>query len=289
MERRQPKQIDLMNYVKPSEVVSSMIAVGAAKGRLPIRDMLVRGAFSGALLGISTTLAINGALQSIPLVGALIFPVGFVIIVLCGFELVTGNFALLPVAAIGKKLSTTQVFSSWAWVFLGNLIGSLLYAFLFWAAQSMVGHNNGGAIGEKIVALAEAKTTGYSTAGWAGMGGAFFRAILCNWMVCFGVVMAMVSTSVTGKILAMWLPVFTFFAQGFEHAVVNMFLIPCGMLFGAKVTLADWWLSNQLIVTVGNLVGGALFTGLALYFTHANRSVADPVVIAMDDAESLID
>jgi formate/nitrite transporter FocA (FNT family) len=80
--------------------------------------------------------------------------------------------------------------------------------------------------------------------------------------------MAMTTKTVGGKIAAMWLPILIFFAQGFEHAVVNMFVIPAGMMLGAHVTVADWWLWNQLPVLFGNLVGGFLFTGLALYVTH---------------------
>ena len=87
-------------------------------------------------------------------------------------------------------------------------------------------------------------------------------------MVTLGAVMALTSTSTSGKILAMWLPILTFFGQGFELAVVNMFVIPAGIMLGANVTVADWWLWNQIPVTLGNIVGGAVFTGMALYFTH---------------------
>ena len=96
----------------------------------------------------------------------------------------------------------------------------------------------------------------------------FVKAILCNWMVCLGVVMAMSSTSTIGRIAGAWMPILVFFAQGFEHSVVNMFVIPAGMLMGANVTVADWWLWNEIPVTLGNLVGGLLFTGLALYVTY---------------------
>jgi formate transporter len=78
----------------------------------------------------------------------------------------------------------------------------------------------------------------------------------------------MTSRSTMGKIVAAWLPIFTFFALGYEHSIVNMFVIPAGMLLGAKVTIADWWIWNQIPVTIGNFVGGALFTGLALYLTY---------------------
>jgi formate/nitrite transporter FocA (FNT family) len=109
---------------------------------------------------------------------------------------------------------------------------------------------------------------GYQALGWHGMEVLLVKAILCNWMVTLGVVMAFTSQSTIGKIAAMWLPILTFFAQGFEHSVVNMFVIPAGMLLGARVSFANWWLWNQIPVTLGNIAGGFIFTGLALYLTH---------------------
>jgi formate/nitrite transporter FocA (FNT family) len=105
--------------------------------------------------------------------------------------------------------------------------------------------------------------------------------------VCLGVVMAMTSTSTVVKIAATWLPIFLFFALGFEHAVVNMFVIPTGMLLGAKVSVYDWWVWNQIPVTLGNLVGGFVFTGLALYVTFKppQPSLAAAPVIVQTAAE----
>lgn len=256
-----------MSYIKPDAVVENMIEVGRAKGGLPTRALLLRGVLSGMLLGVATTLAFTFAIQTgAPIAGALVFPVGFVMIVLLGLELVTGNFALLPVAVADGRLSLSRMLSAWGWVFVGNLLGSLLYAVLFsYTAPKpeMV---------EMIVKAATAKTLGYQSAGAAGMTALFVKAMLCNWMVTMGAVMALTSASTAGKVLAMWLPILTFFAQGFEHSVVNMFVIPAGMMMGAKVSIGQWWMWNQIPVTLGNVVGGALFTGLALYWTHRSRS-----------------
>jgi formate/nitrite transporter FocA (FNT family) len=133
-------------------------------------------------------------------------------------------------------------------------------------------------IAASIVKITEAKTTAYASLGFAGMATCITKAILCNWMVCLGVVMAFTSQSTVGKIVAMWLPVITFFAQGFEHSVVNMFMIPTGMMLGAKVTVADWWLWNQLPVTLGNFIGGFLFVGLFLYWTYRPAGSTTPAV-----------
>ncbi len=127
----------------------------------------------------------------------------------------------------------------------------------------------------RIVQTAEAKTIGYAAIGYAGLITVFVKAMLCNWMVCLAVVLAMTTNSTIGKIACAWMPIFIFFAQGFEHSVVNMFIIPTGMMMGAKVTVADWWLWNQIPVTLGNLVGGFTFTGLALYVTYKPQPACD--------------
>lgn len=272
-----------MDYIKPLEVVKAMLAAGDTKAGLPVKDLLIRGILSGALLGFATSLAITAATQTgVPLVGALVFPVGFVMIVLLGLELVTGSFAVVMLAGVDGRRQWSRVSANLFWVFTGNLIGSLIYGVLLYAVLTSAGSEAPTGIAAKIVAAAEAKTTAYAAHGMAGMVTVTVKGILCNWMVCLGMVMAMTSQSTVGKIVAMWLPILTFFAQGFEHSVVNMFLIPTGMMLGAKVSLADWWLWNQIPVTIGNFIGGFLFTGLFLYWTYrpAREQTASVVVPA---------
>jgi formate/nitrite transporter len=269
-----------MDYAKPADIVVSMIDASVKKLALAPRDLLIRGALSGALLGASTSLAFGAAVTTgQPLVGAIAFPVGFVMIVLLGLELVTGSFALLPLAPLEGKSSWNAVLSNWAWVFLGNLLGSMLFGALLAIALTNMGTTAPAGVAARIIAVAEAKTVANEALGTAGVISVFVKAILCNWLVCLGVVMAMTSSSTVGKIVAAWLPIVTFFAQGFEHAVVNMFVIPTGMLMGAKVSLYQWWVWNQIPVTLGNILGGFLFTGLALYATYkpARESVTQPI------------
>lgn len=253
-----------MDYVKPDIAVENMIQAGAHKGKLGAKDLLIRGILSGALLGIATTLALTGTAQTgLGIVGALIFPVGFVMIVLLGLELVTGNFALVPLAVMDGKIKMTRLWFNWSWVFVGNLIGAILYAVLFTKTLAPAAP-----LTKTLIAMSDAKTLGYAKLGYDGLSAAFMKAILCNWMVTMGVVMSLTSQSTVGKIVAMWLPILTFFAQGFEHSVVNMFVIPAGMILGAQVSFADWWLWNQIPVTLGNIFGGFIFTGFVLYITH---------------------
>ncbi|MFJ8247643.1 formate/nitrite transporter family protein [Peribacillus asahii] len=263
-----------MTYVQPEQVVKNMVQAGAAKSKLPIRDLLIRGGLAGALLGFGTTLAFTAETQTqMGIVGALLFPACFVIIILLGLELVTGNFALIPLAVLERKATWQEMLTNWFWVIVGHVIGGSFYAMLYVIAATHLGHVTDHAVAQKIIQVAEAKTLGYSALGTAGLLIVFVKGILCNWMVTLGAVMAMTSQATLGKIVAMWLPILLFFAQGFEHAVVNMFVIPAGMMLGADITLSHWWLWNQIPVLLGNLVGGLLFTGLALYVTYRSREV----------------
>jgi formate/nitrite transporter len=267
--------MDAVDYVKPADVAVAMLESGKRKLALSPRDLLIRGMLSGAILGVATSLAFTGAVQTnVPLVGALIFPVGLIAIVLLGLELVTGSFALVPLPWLEREASATSVVVNWGWVFIGNLIGSVAYGTLLAIVLTNMGTAAPAGVAARIVATAEAKTIGYAAIGFAGLVTCFVKAMLCNWLVCLAVVLAMTTTSTIGKIACAWMPIFIFFAQGFEHSVVNMFIIPTGMMMGAKVTVADWWLWNQIPVTLGNLVGGFTFTGLAIYMTYKPQADA---------------
>lgn len=277
-----------MDYVKPSEVAEVFVATGASKAKLKITDLLLRGFLSGAILGFATTVAFSANAQGLPpIVGAILFPAGFAMIVVLGLELVTGSFALLPSAFAAKHATFGCVAANLFWVFLGNLAGGCVYAALYAGVMTQFHHVPATGAGALIVAAAQAKTLAYEKLGSAGLWLVIVKAALCNWMVCMGVVMGMTSRSTLGKIAACWLPIFIFFALGFEHSVVNMFVIPAGMWMGAPVSLSDWWLWNQLPVTFGNLVGGFLFVGVPMLSMRAKPQPqpASAHTITFPDAE----
>ena len=264
-----------MDYVKPADVAAAMVNTGRSKLMLSPIDLVIRGGLAGAILAAATSLAFTGVVQTNqPLVGALIFPVGLILIVLLGLDLVTGSFGLTPLPWMENQVSAKTMIGNWCFVFLGNLIGSVVYGGLLAITLTNFGTAAPAGVAAKIIAIAQAKTTGYEALGFAGLITVFIKAVLCNWMVCLGIVAAMTTTSTIGKIACAYMPIFIFFAQGFEHSVVNMFVIPTGMMMGAKITFTEWWLWNQIPVTLGNLIGGFVFTGLALYITHKPRAAA---------------
>jgi formate/nitrite transporter len=260
-----------MDYVKPQEIVKDMLSTGAMKLDLQPRDLLIRGALAGAYLGVATSMAVTAAVETGSwLVGSLLFPFGLCLAILLRTEIITGSFALLPCATVegNSNACVRRVLANWGWVFLGNLIGSTLYAAMLAIVLTTAGDAEISKVGAKLIAIAEGKTNYYAMHGTAGMMTVFTKGILCNWMVSLAVVFAFATTSLTGKMIAIWGPTVLFFSQGFEHAVVNMFAIPVGMLLGANVSVSSWWIWNQIPVTLGNLIGGMVLTGLAIYLTH---------------------
>ncbi|MGF1730002.1 formate/nitrite transporter family protein [Photobacterium kasasachensis] len=274
-----------MSYNKPAEFVQTMIDTGEAKVRTSTRDLVLRGMMAGIILSLAVVVAITTIVQTgVGIVGALVFPVGFCILSLMGYDLLTGVFGLAPLAKFEnrKGITWSRILRCWGYVGLGNLIGSLLVAFLIALTFTTNFSVEAGAVGQKFIAAATARTVGYAEHGMDGWITVFVKGILCNLMVCLGVIGNMTARSVAGKIAAMWLPIFIFFALVFEHAVVNMFLFPLGMMLGADFGVATWLNWNLIPTVLGNLVGGLLFTCVPLYLTHAKTA---PAIDVENDAE----
>jgi len=276
----------MTDYVSPKELLQEAVQLAKRKSDLSTRDMLIRGILAGAFLGYATSLAIAVTSQGLPpIVGAILFPVGFVMLALLGFELVTGNFALLPAGVMAGTVRITKLLRNWGWVYLGNFLGSVLYAALFYLAITNWRTGNGGAVADLLKQAAQKKTLAYVALGYSGWATALVKAVLCNWMVTIGAVLALVSRSTVGKIAAMWLPIMTFFALGFEHSVVNMFLIPSAMMLGAPISAGQWLFWNLLPVTIGNLFAGTLLTGMALYATYPTAAAPAASQVQASPAE----
>lgn len=253
----------------PLVIMDELEAASRKKAALSVRAMLLRGFLSGALLAYATAFAFKASegftAGAASLISGAVFPVGFAMIVLLGLELATGNFAVLPIGIARGKTSCAEMLRNWTWVYLGNLAGSLFVGFLLALSLTETFTQAAGPLGAKIVAVAESKTLFYEHAGAYGWLTAFTKAILCNWMVAIGTVLGLSTKSTSGRIAAVWLPVMTFFGLAFEHSVVNMFVIPTAILLHADISPWQWWIWNQIPVTLGNIVGGAILTGMLLH------------------------
>ncbi|GEC95145.1 MAG: hypothetical protein RLZZ220_415 [Pseudomonadota bacterium] len=260
-----------MAYLAPAEFVTKMVDAGESKLLMSTRDTLIRAYMAGAILALAAAFAVTVSVNSAnPLIGALLFPVGFCMLYLLGFDLLTGVFTLAPLAVFDKRPGATWngVLRNWGLVFTGNFAGALTVA-VFMAIIFTNGFTEApNAVGQKIGHIGEGRTVGYAAHGAAGMLTLFVRAVMCNWMVSTGVVAAMMSTSVSGKVIAMWMPILVFFYMGFEHSIVNMYLFPSGLMLGGNFTFMDYMIWNEIPTVLGNLVGGLTFVGATLYSTH---------------------
>ncbi|ANJ66576.1 formate transporter [Halothiobacillus diazotrophicus] len=260
-----------MAYLAPSEFVTKMVDAGESKVFMSTRDTLIRAYMAGAILALAAAFAVTVAVQTgSAILGAVLFPVGFSILYLMGFDLLTGVFVLTPLALIDKRPGVTigGVLRNWGLVFVGNFAGALTVALMMAIVFTYGFSTPPNAVGAKLAGIGEARTLGYEAHGANGWLTIFVRGMLCNWMVSLGVVGAMISTSVSGKVIAMWMPIMLFFAMGFEHSVVNMFLFPTALIMGGHFTVMDYLLWNELPTALGNLIGGLALTGLTLYSTH---------------------
>ena len=264
-----------MAYLAPAEFVTKMVDSGESKIFMSTRDTIIRAYMAGAILALWAAFAVTvNVLTGQPLAGAILFPGGFCLLYLLGFDLLTGVFTLAPLALIDKRPGVTLggVLRNWGLVFTGNFAGAFTVAVMMAVIFTFGFSAEPNEIGQKIGTIGESRTVGYAAHGSAGMLTLFIRGVLCNWMVSTGVVAAIMSTHVTGKIIAMWMPIMLFFYMGFEHSIVNMFLFPSGLMLGGNFSLYDYLIWNEIPTVIGNLVGGLTFVGLTLYSTHVRTA-----------------
>ncbi|MDP9097289.1 MAG: formate/nitrite transporter family protein [Pseudomonadota bacterium] len=271
-----------MAYLAPSEFVTKMVDAGESKIFMSTRDTIIRSYMAGAILALAAVFAVSINVQTgYSIIGAALFPVGFCMLYLLGFDLLTGVFVLCPLALLDRRPGVTLggVLRNWGLTFLGNFMGALTIAIMMSIVFTFGFTTPPDKVGTVIAGIGEARTLGYASHGAAGMLTLFIRGMLCNWMVSTGVVGAMISTTVSGKVIAMWMPIMVFFFMTFEHSVVNMFLFPSGLLMGGHFSIMDYLIWNEIPTVLGNLIGGIAFTGLTLYSTHV-RTAAKRLVMS---------
>lgn len=248
---------------EPSEILEIAIKKGEKKTQISIGSLMILGFIAGALIALSSLVLIRvtgtlpkewGSLNS--LLGAVVFPIGLICIIMAGGELVTGNMMSLVVAYMNKRISEVKVLKNLSFVFIANLIGSLFVAYAF-------GHFLGlteGAFLDKTLHAAQAKVD-------ADFLHALVSGIGCNWFVCLAVWLSFGAKDAIGKLVGVWFPVMIFIATGFQHVVANMFFIPAAIFAGGDITWFDF-ASNLCAVFLGNLIGGGLFVGAFYYWGY---------------------
>jgi formate/nitrite transporter len=280
-----------MAFNPPAKVVALVGNAGVGKAKLSVFNLLIRGFMAGAYI------AIGGALCTVcitgigtpgisKLVGGSVFPVGLIAIVLTGMELFTGDCMIVPMAAMMKKITWGAVLRNWVWVYIGNLIGSVCYAYVMTVGPFVSGQADGtmavNAFGMTAVSIAAGKILGYKAVGAMGLWSCFIKAIGCNFLVNIAILLAITADNVIGKFFGIWFPIMAFVSSGFEHCVANMYFLPAGkllmdwypaviakkggmLLANGGLSWSDVWLWNLIPVTIGNIFGGFLFIGVAYF------------------------
>jgi len=289
-----------MVFHPPVAIVAKAGDAGKYKVGLPAWNMILRGFMSGAFIAMGGALATvcSTGIQATDvalrfgtaspgfaqLILGAVFPVGLIITVLTGAELFTGDAMLAPLAAFIHKVSWMQVMNLWLWVYIGNFIGSVVFAYIM-ANGPFVSFDAAGtatvtAFGSRAIAIAAAKT---SYVGLMGMWSAFLKGIACNWLVNLAILLGICADDLVGKFFGIWFPIMAFVSTGFEHSVANMYFIPAGIFtqgfitdptkIVASVNWVSMWTSNVIIVTLGNIVGGLLFVGV-IYWVAFRKEIA---------------
>ncbi|MCY8517968.1 formate/nitrite transporter family protein [Bacillus atrophaeus] len=255
-----------MAFRRPDEIAEAAIEAGAKKVNLPMPSLLVLGFLGGAFIALGYLLDIRvigdlpkewGSLSSF--LGAAVFPVGLILVVLAGAELITGNMMSVAMALFSKKISVSQLTINWIIVTLMNLVGALFVAYVF---GHLIGLTETGPYAVKTIAAAQGKLD-------LSFGQVLISGIGCNWLVCLAVWLSFGADDAVGKIAGIWFPIMAFVAIGFQHVVANMFIIPAA-IFAGSFTWTQF-IGNLIPAFIGNVIGGALFVGLIYFIAYQKK------------------
>ena len=270
----------------PAQIAENYVAVGKAKVNLPIAKMFVLAIMAGAFIafgGVGSSTAAVGVVPSSVgrLISGCIFPGGLTLVLLAGSELFTGN-CLLSIPLLTRDISIFQLLKNWIVVYLGNMVGGMLVALgLTYSGQFNMFN---GQMAVSVFSTAASKCT-------LSFSDAFIKGIFCNVLVCLGVWLAFAAKNAAGKVICLFFPILIFVICGFEHCVANMYYITAG-LFGKNIpsyvaaateaginldviTWKNFFITNLIPVTLGNIVGGAVCIGLVYWFVYLRKAKAD--------------
>lgn len=198
------------------------------------------------------------------------FGIALSLVIFAGSELFTGNNMVFAVGNLMKRVGPGPIVKLFALCYIGNFMGSAFLAWLVVNGGSMPEASN-----ELLLKVAAAKM-GLSPIE------ALIRGILCNWLVCLAVWVSIRAKDESTKLIMIFWCLFAFISSGFEHSIANQTLMSIAMFLphGPEVSLAGF-AHNQFFVTLGNLIGGGAFVGMAYWF-------ASPFLRMEDNGEELL-
>lgn len=257
-----------MNFNAPQSIAETVMEkVGVSKCKLSIMQMIVMGFLAGAFIAFGAQLATRVMANVVDpglamVLGGAVFSVGLMLVVIAGAELFTGN-NLIWMSVLSGQTTVGKMLTNWVVVYFANFVGSLFIAYMIYHSGLLFGADGAlNAVGTKAVAIASTKAGLTFTQ-------TFVRAILCNWLVCLAVWVALASHDIIGKIFGIFFPIMAFVASGFEHSIANMYFIPMGMMVDTMGTITMGGFMNNLVAaTIGNIIGGAFFVGTIYFYVY---------------------
>lgn len=273
-----------------AEAISAYSNACVKKVKSSTISIFVKACFAGMFIGMgaagSNVAAHNiGNVGVARLIAGTVFPVGLMMVILIGAELFTGD-CLAAIAVSDKKISIAEFIKLLVTVYLGNFVGGLLFSLLIVFSNQL--NYSSGLLGAYTINVAINKVN-------LNFGVAVASGILCNILVCAAVLMANCSKDVTGKLFVCFFVIMLFVTSGFEHCVANMYYITAGLFakmnpeyvavaiekYGLDQNKLDslnvltFILKNLIPVTIGNILGGAAFLGLPLYYLNKPKQGKD--------------
>lgn len=273
-----------MSFYKPEQIAEITIKNGSKKTKYPLRQSAILGFQAGAFIALGYLLYIR-ATATLPtgfeglgtILGASLFPIGLILTLIAGGELLTGNMMAVPLARLANKITTKDVLVNWSIITVSNFIGAIFVAYVF---GHLVGLTETSPFLEKTISIAEHKLS-------ATFLQAFLSGIGCNWLVAAAVWLSYGTEDMVGKILGIWFPTMTFVAIGFQHVVANMFVIPAA-IFAGHFTWFEY-IENFIPVFLGNAVGGTVFIAMAYWFAYKKKlhTVTEPSKVLSNKPSAL--
>ena len=250
------------NFFTPTEITKNTIESGTKKAHLSTKKIILLGILAGLFIGLGGlgNILISQTVSDIGLskfAGACVFPVGLMLVVVCGAELFTGN-NLMTIALMDKKITIKEMLRNWGFVYLSNFIGAIILVNFIYFSGIL---SQDATI--KAINIAENKAS-------LDFIQAFLRGILCNILVVLAVWFATAGKDIISKIFACWFPIMLFVLCGFEHSIANMFFVPMGMILGADISIYQL-IFNLVTVTLGNIIGGAILIPYIYYNCYVSK------------------
>jgi len=297
------EQVGIDAYV-PAQMAVRVEEAGIVKGNRDFFSTFTLAMMAGLFIALGAvffTFVIHDSGLSVgltKLIGGFVFSLGLILVIITGAELFTGN-NLIVMAFVSRKITLGQLLNNWSIVFIGNFVGSLIVVFLIFLTGMWTAGN--ASVGVTALTIANAKVN-------LTFLQALSRGILCNILVCLAVYLCFSGRSVTDKILAILFPITAFVALGFEHSIANMYFIPAGLLLKnspevlaaaqdmlgqvpdlSNLTMYGFLVDNLLPVTIGNIIGGTIFVGLAHWFLFLRPAAVEPIRKLMTGGPPIVD